>query len=319
MGCSLASSSIHGIFQARVLEWVAISFSRGSSQPRDWTQVSCIAANALPSEPPGKPRQYIKEQKHHFANKDLSSQGYGLSSGHVQMWEMNNKEGRAKKTWCFRNVMLEKTLENPFDSKEIKPVNPKGNQLWIFIGRIDLEVEAPIGWPCDVKSQLNGKKHYSWNDWRQKEERVTEDEMIGWQGTGKLGVQQSMGLQRVSDWTSQWLNNNQQVQNLWLQENLSTLLRSAFEPLGVFLTFQFSHSVVSCTLRPHGLQHARLLCLSPAPGACSNSWPSSWWCHPTISSLSSPSPPTFTISQEQGLFQWVSSLHQVAKVLEFQL
>ena len=107
------------------------------------------------------------------------------------------------------------------------------------------------------------------------------------------------------------------MQSLWLRENLSTLLRSAFEPLGVFLTVKFSRSVVSYSLQPHGLQHARLLCSSPTPRAFSNSWPSSWWCHPTMSSLLSPSPPAFTISQEQGLFQWVSSLHQVAKYWSF--
>ena len=83
---------------------------------------------------------------------------------------------------------------------------------------------------------------------------------------------------------------------------------------------QFSRSVVSDSLQPHGLQHARLPCPSPTPGACSNSCPSSRWCHPTISSNSvAPSPPAFNLSQHQGLFQWVGSTHHVAKVLEFQL
>ena len=82
---------------------------------------------------------------------------------------------------------------------------------------------------------------------------------------------------------------------------------------------QFSGSVVSDSLQPHGLQHTRLPCPSPTPGACSNSCPSSWWCHPTISpSVISPAPPPFNLSQHQGLFQWVSSSHQVAKVLELQ-
>ena len=82
--------------------------------------------------------------------------------------------------------------------------------------------------------------------------------------------------------------------------------------------FQFSHSVVSDSLQPHGMQHARLPCPSPTPGACSNSCPSSWWYHPSHPLLS-PSSPAFSLSHHQGLFQWVSSSHQVAKVLEFHL
>ena len=81
----------------------------------------------------------------------------------------------------------------------------------------------------------------------------------------------------------------------------------------------FSCSVMSDSLWPHGLQHARLSCLSSTPRACSNSYPLSRWCHPTISSSVSPSSPAFNLSQHQGLFQWVSSSHQVAKVLELQL
>ena len=83
------------------------------------------------------------------------------------------------------------------------------------------------------------------------------------------------------------------------------------------VSVQFSHSVVSNSLWPHGLQHTRLPCPSPTPGACSNSYSSRWWCHPAISSSASPSPPAFTFAQHQGLFQWVRSLHQVAKVLEY--
>ena len=86
-----------------------------------------------------KHRQYIKKQRHHFADKGLSSQSYGFSSNHVQMWELDHKEGWVQKNWCFQTVVLEKTLESPLDSKEIKPVNPKGNQPWIFIGRTDAE------------------------------------------------------------------------------------------------------------------------------------------------------------------------------------
>ena len=82
---------------------------------------------------------------------------YGFSSSHVWMWELDHKESWVLKNWCFWTVVLEKTLESPLDCKEIKPVNPKGNQSWIFIGRTDAEAEAPTLWPPDVKSLLIGK------------------------------------------------------------------------------------------------------------------------------------------------------------------
>ena len=82
--------------------------------------------------------------------------------------------------WCFWTVVLERTLESPLDCKEIKPVNPKGNQSWIFIGRTDAEAEAPILWPPDVKNWLNGKDPDAGKDWRQEEKGTTEDEMAGW-------------------------------------------------------------------------------------------------------------------------------------------
>ena len=91
-----------------------------------------------------KPRQCIKKQRHHFADKDLCSQSYGFSSSHVQMWEFDHKKGWVLKNWYFRIVVLEKTLESPLDGKEIKPVNPKGNQSWILIEGTDAEAEAPI-------------------------------------------------------------------------------------------------------------------------------------------------------------------------------
>ena len=84
-----------------------------------------------------KPKQHNKKQRHHFANRGSYSKGYGFSISHVQMWELNHKEGWVTKNWCFQTVMLEKTLETPLDSKEIKPVNPKWNQPWMFIGGTD--------------------------------------------------------------------------------------------------------------------------------------------------------------------------------------
>ena len=79
----------------------------------------------------------FKKQRHHFADKGLYSQRYGFSSSHVQMWELDHKEGWSPKSWCFLTVVLEKTLESSLDNKDIKPVNPKGNQSWIFIQRTD--------------------------------------------------------------------------------------------------------------------------------------------------------------------------------------
>ena len=103
-----------------------------------------------------QPRHYIKKQTHYFTDKGPYSQSYGLSSSYVWMWELDHK-GWAPKNWCFWTVVLEKTLESPLDSKEIKPVNSKRNQSWIFIGRTDAEAEAPTLWPSDEKSQLTRK------------------------------------------------------------------------------------------------------------------------------------------------------------------
>ena len=91
-----------------------------------------------------QPRQHIQKQRYYFANKGLSSQGYGFSSGHVWMWELDYKESWEPKNWCFWTVVLEKTLESPLDWKEIQPVHPKGDQSWVFIGRTCVEAETPI-------------------------------------------------------------------------------------------------------------------------------------------------------------------------------
>ena len=121
----------------------------------------------------------IKKQRHYFASKGPSSQGYGFSSGHVWMWELDCEESWALKNWCFWTVMLEKTLESPFNCKEIQPVPPKGDQSWVFIGRTDAEAETPILWPPDAKSWLIGKDPDARN-WGQEEKGMTEDEMAGW-------------------------------------------------------------------------------------------------------------------------------------------
>ena len=113
------------------------------------------------------------------ADKGPYSQSYGFSSSHVWMWELDHKEGWAPKNWCFWTVVLEKTLESSLDCK-IKPINPKGNQSWIFIGRTDAEAEAPILWPPDAKSWLIGKDSDARKDRGQWEKGTTEDELVGW-------------------------------------------------------------------------------------------------------------------------------------------
>ena len=113
-----------------------------------------------------QPRQNIKKQRYYFANKGLSSQGYGFSSGPVWMWELDCEESWAPKKWCFWTVVLEKTLESPY---------PKGDQSWVFTGRTDVEAETPILCPPDAKSWLIGKDPDAGKDWRQEEKGTTED------------------------------------------------------------------------------------------------------------------------------------------------
>ena len=115
-----------------------------------------------------KPRQCIQKLRHHFADKGPYSQSYSFSSSHVQMWGLDHKIGWASKNWCFLIVVLEKTFESLLDGMEIKPVNPKGNQPWLLIGRTDAEAEAPILWQPDAKRWLTGKSPDAGKDWGQK-------------------------------------------------------------------------------------------------------------------------------------------------------
>ena len=108
-------------------------------------------------------------QRHHFANKGPSSQGYGFSCGHVWMWELDYKESLVLKNWCFWTVVLEKTLESPLDCKEIQPVHSEGDQPWDFFGRNDAKAETPVLWPPHVKSWLTGKDSNAGRDWGQEE------------------------------------------------------------------------------------------------------------------------------------------------------
>ena len=127
-----------------------------------------------------QPRQHIQKQRHYFANKDLSSQGYGFSSSHVWMWELDCEESWALKNWFFWTMVLEKTLESLLDCKEIQPVHPKGDQSWVFFGRTDVEAETPILWPPAVKNWLIGKDPDAGKEWRQEKKGMIEHEMVGW-------------------------------------------------------------------------------------------------------------------------------------------
>ena len=170
-----------------------------------------------------QPRQHIQKQRHHFAKKRPCSQSYGFSRRHIWMWELDQKEGWVPKNWCFWTVVLEKTHESPLDCMEIKPVHPKGDQSWVFIGRTDAVAETAILWPPAAKSWLVGKDPDAGKDWGPEEKGVTEDEMVRWhhwlnrhefeqslgdsEGQGKPGVLLFMGSHRLrhgwlSDWTT---------------------------------------------------------------------------------------------------------------------
>ena len=152
-----------------------------------------------------------------------SGQGYGFSSSHIWMWELDCEESWAPKNWCFWTVVLEKTLESSLDCKEIQTVYPKGDQSWVFFGRTDAKAETPVLWSPHAKSWPIGKDSDAGRDWEQEEKGRTEDEMAGWHhwldghefewtlgvGDGQgLGLRQFMGSQKVRyDWATElnWL------------------------------------------------------------------------------------------------------------------
>ena len=148
-----------------------------------------------------------------FSFSDFFPASFSLSSGHVWMWKLDYKESWVPKNWCFWTVVLEKTLENPLDCKEIQSVHPKGNQSCIFIGRTDAEAETPILWPPDAKSWLTGKDpdagegdDRGWDGWMSSPTWWTWVwvNSRSWWWTGRPGVLQSTGSQRVrQDWANE--------------------------------------------------------------------------------------------------------------------
>ena len=239
---------------------------------------------------------------------------------------------------CFWTVVLEKTLESPLDSKEIKSVNPDGNKSWIFLGRTD--VEAPIFWPPDVKSWHNGKDPNAGKDWGQEEKRVTEAEMVGWhhqlnghefeQTQGDMKDREAWcavvhGVTKSWTWLSNWTTMTATFLECYLYfinaviffvdyifSPITLLLSSLYETWEHldWLLLLFSHSVMSNSLQPHGLQRSRLPYPSLSPRVFSNSCPLSWQGHPTISSSVAPfssCPQSFPASESFLLSQLFAS------------
>ena len=171
-----------------------------------------------------KSRPHIKKQRHYFTNKGPSSQGYGFSGSHVWMWELDYKESWVQKNWCFWTVVLEKTLESPLDCKEIKPVHPKGNESWTFIGRTDAEGEAPILWLPGANNWLiwkdvmlgkieggtrRGQQRMRWLDGITDTMDMVWVDSGSWWWTGRPGVLRFMESRRVGrDWVTElnWTN-----------------------------------------------------------------------------------------------------------------
>ena len=217
------------------------------------------------------------------------------------------------------NCSVENTLESSLDCKEIQPVNPKGNQSWIFIGRTDAKAETPILWPPDVKNWLLGKGPDAGKDWRQEEKRTTEDETAGWRhwldgresewapgvgdAQGGLAICSSQCHRVRHDWATE------------LNADSMTVFQKVKRRI-TMLPLLFSCSAISDSLWPYGLQHARLPCPSPSPRVCPSSCSLHLWCCPAISSSdalfsfcpqSFPASRTFPMSRLSKITIWSSN------------
>ena len=219
---------------------------------------------------------FFKKQRHYFANKGPSGQGYGFSSGHVWMWELNCEESWVLMNWCFWTVVLENTLARPLDYKEIQPVHPKGDQSWVFFGRTDAEAETSVFWPPHAKSWLTGKDSDAGRYWGLEEKRVTKDEMAGWHhclnghefawtlevgdGQGGLACCDSWG-HKESD-TTERLNWTEGIKGSSLHvSEIPSFLRSHNLPLYIYnITFCLSNSFVDglCPL----FRYCELCCMN---------------------------------------------------------
>ena len=221
MDCSLPGSSIHGIFQARTLEWVAISFSRRSFPPRDWTWVSHIVGRRFTiwATKEVLPRLHIKKQRCNFANKGPSSQSYGFSRSHVGMWELDLKESWAPNNWCFWTVVLEKTIEGLWTARRsnqsiLKEISPEYSlerlmlklklQYFGHLMRWADSLKQPLCWE-GLKVGGEGDDR-GWESWMASLTRWTWGWVNSgsWWWIGKPGMLESMGFQRVRhDWATE--------------------------------------------------------------------------------------------------------------------
>ena len=155
------------------------------------------------------------------------------------MWELDHKEGWASKNWCFWTVVLENTLESPLDSMEIKPVNPKQNQPWIFFGSTDAKAKAPVLWPPDAKTRLIGMDSDAGKDWRQEEKEMTEDEMVVWhQWTWVWACSGSWGW----NWHAavHGVSKSQTRLSNWIKRDLNPSCSFLFYGLFVYINGRFS-------------------------------------------------------------------------------
>ena len=180
-----------------------------------------------------QPRQHIKKQRHYFAYKGPSSQNCGFSSSHVWMWELDYKESWTLKNWCFWTVVLEKTLESPFNSKEIQPVHPKGNQSWIFIGSWNSNTLAT--WRADsfektlmlgniASRRRRGRQRVRWLDGITDSVDISLSKYRSWWWTGRPGMLQSMGSQRVGHAWATELNWTEETYRWQMEAVVQTVL-----------------------------------------------------------------------------------------------
>ena len=225
--------------------------------------------------------QCVEKQRHYSADKVPYSQGCDLPSGHIWSWELDHKEGRAPKNWCLWTLVLEKTSESPLDIKEIKPVNLKGNQPWILIGRTDAEAESEnhsiisdFLWPHGLYSPWNSPGQDT--------------------GVGSLSLLQGIFLTQISNPSLLCL----------LHWHVGSLPLVPPEKPYWYIQFSSVQSLSRVQLFwPHELQHARPPCPSPTPRVHPNPRPLSWWCHPTISSSVVPFSSSLQSFPASGSFQ----------------